>query len=102
MSRRDFLSRKGISRILNKVAPMPEMKSEALTAPLIDGSAVGKEDGIAERTVMEGFFSSPLTSYALLSEMPWDMLVDEANRLGVAHEGRSKIDIVRDIFLGTS
>ena len=53
-----------------------------------------------ERTVMPEYFSSPLYSYALLSEMPWDMLTEEAKRLGIDYEGRQKIDVVREIFVG--
>ena len=53
-----------------------------------------------ERIVMPEYFSSHLYSYALLSEMPWDMLIEEAIRLGVEYEGRSKIDVVREIFMG--
>ena len=53
-----------------------------------------------ERTVMPEYFSSPLYSYALLSEMPWDMLAEEAKRLGIDYEGRQKIDVVREIFVG--
>jgi len=49
---------------------------------------------------MPEYFSSPLYSYALLSEMPWDMLIEEAKRLGIEYEGRSKIDVVREIFMG--
>ena len=53
-----------------------------------------------DRTIMPEYFSSPLYSYALLSEMPWDMLVDEAKRLGIDYQGRAKIDVVREIFVG--
>ena len=49
---------------------------------------------------MPEYFSSPLYSYALLSEMPWDMLTEEAKRLGIDYEGRQKIDVVREIFVG--
>ena len=100
MSRRDFLSCKGMGKLLNKVAPLLGMLDEAATTPLSVSSVIDNEELVADRTVMEGYFSSPIYSYALLSEMPWDMTVDEAIRLGIDYEGRSKMDVIRDIFLG--
>lgn len=50
---------------------------------------------------MEGYLSSPLYSYALLSEMPWDMLTDEARRYGIQYEGRTKMEVVRELFIGS-
>lgn len=50
---------------------------------------------------LESYFQSPLTSYPLLQEMPWPMLLEEAARRGVAVEGRTKNDIARDLFLNS-
>ena len=49
---------------------------------------------------MEGYFSSPLYSYALLSEMPWEMLIEEARQRNIPYEGRAKLEVVKDLFLG--
>ena len=100
MSRRDFLSCRGIGKLLNKVAPLVGMLDEAAVTPVSVSSVINNEELVADRTVMEGYFSSPIYSYALLSEMPWDMTVDEAIRLGIDYEGRDKMDVIRDIFLG--
>ena len=53
-----------------------------------------------ERTVMQGYFSSPLYSYALLAEMPWEMLIEEARQRKIPYEGRAKMEIVKELFLG--
>jgi len=62
----------------------------------------GKE-GAEDRRIesLEAYFRSPLHSYPLLQEMPWDLLVAEAKSRGIPIEGRSKNDIARDLFLGT-
>ncbi len=57
---------------------------------------VRQEDQI--RDSLNQYFRSPMHSYPLLQEMPWDMLVTEAERLGISVEGRNKNDIARDIF----
>ena len=54
------------------------------------------------RDSMEKYFQSPMYSYPLLQEMPWDMLLEEAKNLGIAVEGRTKNDIARDIFLNNT
>lgn len=59
----------------------------------------GAEDRRSES--LEDYFRSPLHSYPLLQEMPWDLLVAEAKSRGIPIEGRSKNDIARDLFLGT-
>jgi len=59
----------------------------------------GAEDRRSES--LEAYFRSPLHSYPLLQEMPWDLLVAEAKSRGIPIEGRSKNDIARDLFLGT-
>jgi len=105
MNRREFLSRRGLGEMLRKAAPLLKLIPESFAANALPDaqaeSAAPKKDGHEERTVMEGYLSSPLYSYALLSEMPWDMLVDEARRYGIAYEGRSKIEVVRELFVGT-
>lgn len=45
------------------------------------------------------YFESIESSYPILQEMPWEMLVEEAIKLGIPTEGRAKLDIARDIFL---
>ena len=103
ISRRDFFSRKVLGQVWRKsvaILPISEGMQEkssqiALTEPeLVPGES--------DRTVMSEYFSSPLYSYALLSEMPWDMLIKEAKRLGIEYEGRSKLDVVREVFMGKS
>jgi hypothetical protein len=79
---------------------MGKLLHKVATTPLSVSSVIDNEELVADRTVMEGYFSSPIYSYALLSEMPWDMTIDEAIRLGIDYEGRSKMDVIRDIFLG--
>ncbi len=48
---------------------------------------------------LEEYFKSPIHSYPLLQEMPWDFLVSEAASKGIIVEGRSKNEIARDLFL---
>jgi len=101
LSRRDFFSRKVLGQVWQKAAaifPVSEEPVEAKPEAAID--TPDSIPGAGERTVMPEYFSSPLYSYALLSEMPWDMLIEEAKRLGIDYEGRSKIDVVREIFMG--
>ena len=105
MSRREFLSRRGLGEVFRKVTPMLGIKveSEQLDATA-ENQEVKESETIAteERRVMDGYLSSPLYSYALLSEMPWDMLVEEAQRRGIPYEGRSKMDVVRELFVGAA
>jgi hypothetical protein len=51
------------------------------------------------RESLEQYFKSPIHSYPLLQEMPWDLLVTEAEMRGIPIEGRNKNDIARDLFL---
>jgi hypothetical protein len=53
----------------------------------------------AGKPTMAWYFSSPLTSYPLLQEMPMEMLLVEARRRRIPTEGRSKNDIAADVFL---
>lgn len=55
-----------------------------------------RKDGI------EAYFQSPLSSYPLLQEMPWEMLISAAELKDIPIEGRSKNDIARDLFLKVS
>ena len=59
-----------------------------------------KEETLRDNMVK--YFQSPMHSYPLLQEMPWDMLIEEAERHGIAVEGRAKNDIARDLFLNSS
>ena len=108
MNRRELLSRRGLGEMLRKAAPLFGINGDGATGDAATDSAViageraethkVEHDG---RRVMEGYLSSPLYSYALLSEMPWDMLIDEARNHGISYEGRSKMDVVRELFVGT-
>ena len=107
MNRREFLSRRGLGEMLRKAAPLLGINGEGVAGDVAAGSAeiageLSETQMVEhdERRVMEGYLSSPLYSYALLSEMPWDMLTEEAKRLGIDYEGRQKIDVVREIFVG--
>lgn len=103
MSRREFFSCRTLGEVFRKVSPMLEIKSdsEQLSVP-VERPEVKEPETVAaeERTVMDGYLSSPLYSYALLSEMPWDMLAEEARRRGIPYEGRSKMEVVRELFVG--
>lgn len=48
---------------------------------------------------IEEYFKSPISSYPLLQEMPWDFLIAEAKAKGIPIEGRSKNEIAKDVFL---
>lgn len=109
MSRRQFFSRRVLAQLWDKTSEsllqgVVAVQDAARQNELLQKDRPNEEepevvsDG---RTVMPGYFSSPLYSYALLSEMPWDMLVEEAQKLGIPYQGRSKIEVVREIFLGT-
>ena len=101
ISRREFFSRRVLGQVWQKTAELfpASVAPEAKPAPEVAVEPVTLS-AEPERTVMPEYFSSPLYSYALLSEMPWDMLVDEAKRLGIDYQGRAKIDVVREIFVG--
>ncbi len=105
MNRREFLSRRGLGEMLRKAAPLLGIPSgsaegEPDTETAAKSSEISKT-GDEERLVMEGYLSSPLYSYALLSEMPWDMLSEEARRYGIPYEGRTKMEVVRELFIGS-
>ena len=102
LSRREFFSRKVLGQVWQKAAEIFPVATEAIEEKNLEivSSTSDSIPDAGERTVMPEYFSSPLYSYALLSEMPWDMLIAEAQRLGIDYEGRSKIDVVREIFMG--
>jgi len=52
-----------------------------------------------KRESLEQYFKSPIHSYPLLQEMPWDLLIAEAEMRNIPIEGRDKNAIARDIFL---
>jgi hypothetical protein len=52
-----------------------------------------------KRESLEQYFKSPILSYPLLQEMPWDLLVAEAEIRDIPVEGRDKNAIARDLFL---
>jgi hypothetical protein len=100
LSRREFFSRRVLGQLWQKTAELLP-----ISVPAKEQSALIDDEMITEitepdRSVMPEYFSSPLYSYALLSEMPWDMLVEEAKRRGINYEGRTKIDVVQEIFVG--
>lgn len=105
MSRREFLSRRGLGEVFRKVTPMLGIKAEPeQPGATSNNPEVNEPETIAteERRVMDGYLSSPLYSYALLSEMPWDMLVEEARRRSIPYEGRTKMEVVRELFVGAA
>jgi hypothetical protein len=73
-------------------------------------SEIGKEIGAVVRSVNEGlrenetayercdFFSSYETSYSVTLAYPDDILLESARRMGIATEGREKLDIVKEMF----
>lgn len=110
ISRREFFSTKLLGQLWQKTGEGLSMGLKAIEAAQLsmatdDDTGKSSDETVmsasAERVVLPEYFSSPLYSYALLSEMPWDMLIDEAKKLGIAYENRSKIDVVREIFMGT-
>ena len=62
-------------------------------------SSVKTTDKELYRESLEQYFKSPMHSYPLLQEMPWDLLIAEAKMHGIPIEGRDKNAIARDIFL---
>ena len=100
ISRRAFFSKTMLGHLWRKTASVG-----SLTETLPEKSAELPQEKIVsqqadERVVMQGYFSSPLYSYALLSEMPWEMLIEEAKQRKIPYEGRAKMEIVKELFLG--
>jgi len=62
----------------------------------------GFEAGVAEarrKEEFDKFFSSYESSYALTLAYPDDILIETAQRTGIAIEGRDKNDIVKELFV---
>ena len=51
-----------------------------------------------QRESLEQYFKSPIHSYPLLQEMPWDLFITEAKIRGIPVDGRGKNAIAKDIF----
>jgi hypothetical protein len=81
ISRRDFLSKKLLEKIFQGPGPEP-LSPEA-----------------RRQESLRHYFRSPLHSYPLLQEMPWDLLLAEAQARGIPTAGRSKNAIARDLFI---
>lgn len=47
---------------------------------------------------LDQYFKSPLHSYAFVQDLPWEIILDEANKLGISCVNRSKSEIVHDIL----
>lgn len=60
----------------------------------VKGSCAGEAPADWER---QDFFSSYETSYSLTLAYPDDLLMESARAVGIAVEGREKIDIVKDM-----
>ena len=62
----------------------------------------GFEAGLEEarrKEEFDRFFDSYESSYALTLAYPDDILIETARRNGIETENRSKIDIVKELFL---
>jgi hypothetical protein len=81
ISRRQFLSGAIFKKLWENVASEPRSPEAR------------RQDSLRQ------YFRSPLSSYPLLQEMPWEMLLAEARARGIPTAGRSKNAIARDLFL---
>ena len=81
ISRRDMFTRE-ILKLFFKLASTKTVDEEEL-----------------KRERLEQYFKSPIHSYPLLQEMPWDLLIAEAEMRNIPVEGRDKNAIARDLFL---
>lgn len=59
---------------------------------------ISKKSEKTQNDKFDWYFKSSMCSYPLLQEMPWDMLCEEAAKCNIVVEGRSKNDIMRDLF----
>lgn len=64
----------------------------------LDSAKATKEKEL-QRESLEQYFKSSIHSYPILQEMPWDLLVKEAEIRGIPVEGRDKNAIAKDLFL---
>ncbi len=83
LSRRALFSLAGLNAVVRELGGKWPPDSEAVTT---------------EQQALADYFRSPLYSYPLLQEMPYDMLAFEAEKCGIAVTGRSKNEIARDLF----
>ena len=92
-------SKKESTKMDKKISRREFFLTETLGALFekIQKNASSEKENREER--LKQYFESPLHSYPLLQEMPWDMLADEAKARGIQIEGRSKNDIARELFL---
>ncbi|WP_021171014.1 hypothetical protein SOV_32370 [Sporomusa ovata DSM 2662] len=47
------------------------------------------------------YFKSELYSYPLLQELPWELMLAEAEKRGIPIKGRHKHEIAKDLILST-
>ena len=100
ISRREFFSKEMLGQLWRKRDSVGSL-TETMPKNSAERSQEKKvSQQVDERVVMQGYFSSPLYSYALLSEMPWEMLIEEARQRNIPYEGRAKMEIVKELFLG--
>ncbi len=83
LSRRELFSFAGLTAVARELGGKLSPDSEAVTT---------------EQQALADYFRSPLYSYPLLQEMPYDMLAFEAEKYGIPITGRSKNEIARDLF----
>ncbi len=74
-------------------------------------ASLAREIGVIVRSFREGaeetrppeepdFFSSYESSYALTLAYPDDIIIESARGMGIEVEGKERIEIVREMFLG--
>ena len=83
LSRRALFSLTGLTAVVRELGGKWSPEPEAVTT---------------EQQALADYFRSPLYSYPLLQEMPYDMLAFEAEKYGIPVTGRSKHEIARDLF----
>jgi hypothetical protein len=81
ISRRDMFTRKILKLFFN----------------LVSTKTLNEEE--LQRENLEQYFKSAIYSYPLLQEIPWDLLIAEAEIRGIPVAGRDKNDIARELFL---
>lgn len=58
----------------------------------------GETESSKERFFAE-YFQSSLYSYPTLQELPWELTLEEAHKNGISTDGRTRNDIVRDLYV---
>lgn len=51
-----------------------------------------------EQTKKKDYFDSVLSCYPLLSEAPYEQLVETARKIGINPENKSKLELAREVF----